>query len=82
MLARPELPSIWFDTVRFSTRKEEPSEPGLGFLFFFHALPGADIKRYEVGRFVSTPKTFKEMVKVICRLLDFYPEREQPKPDK
>jgi len=78
VLARPDLSTQWFDTVRFSTRREEPNDGGLGFLSFFNTIPGEDDqRRYEFARVVTTPKTLKLMVNLICKQLDYYPEKEE-----
>jgi len=78
LLARPDLSAQWFELVRFTTRREDPADAGLAFLSFFQAIPAeSERQRYEFARLVSTPKIIKGMVKLICKQLDYYPEKEE-----
>jgi hypothetical protein len=63
---RTELPTIWVDNLRGSVRVH----PDLMILSFFHGVPGMP-ERFECARVMTTHIHAKEMVDLMCWLLDF-----------
>lgn len=75
-IARPDVPTLWFDNVRFSLRVDRATG-ARNFAFGFYQMIEGDKQRFEASRVITSEAQAKSMIEAMCRLLDYYPAKPE-----
>lgn len=76
---QPDVSAIWIDRVQLTIRKDKQDGGKYGTLHCFQDLPpmNDEIQSFEVARIVTSMSHLHDVTRLLCRLLDYYPEREK-----
>ena len=72
---RPELVINWFDVMRMTRRSN--ADGGIVIFSFAHVMPEPtkEIAGAEIARLATSPTHTKEMIDVMCKSMDYYPDK-------
>jgi len=82
IMARPELPTMWFDLMRVTRRTGDDGHQTATFSFA-QVLPDLDPEQEfggaEIARLVTTAGHMRKMIDAMCKNANYYPERPPQK---
>lgn len=76
VMARPDLPAIWFDVMRVTRRTSDDGHQTTIFSFA-QAMPDLqpEFGGAEVARLITTEGQVRKMIDAMCKNSGYYPER-------
>lgn len=77
LASRPDLPTLWFDHLKVSVRKDRTSDRELVALIgFYHQVPEENgLHGTEIARVACSPELARKLADTVCRTLNYYPVR-------